>query len=32
MYLFVKVVGIGHGLVLYPIYMIACFNLVMKFR
>ena len=29
---FVKTVGIGHGVVLYPIYMIMCFNLVMKFR
>jgi integral membrane protein len=29
---FVKIVGIGHGVVLYPIYMIMCFNLVMKFR
>jgi integral membrane protein len=32
MYLFVKVVGIGHGIILYPIYMIMCFNLVMRFR
>jgi integral membrane protein len=31
-HLFVDVVGIGHGIVLYPIYMIMCFNLVMKFR
>jgi len=31
-YVFVKIVGIGHGVVLYPIYMIVCFNLVMKFR
>jgi len=29
---FVKVVGIGHGIVLYPLYMIMCFNLVMRFR
>jgi len=29
---FVDIVGIGHGVVLYPIYMILCFNLVMKFR
>jgi integral membrane protein len=29
---FVKVVGIGHGIVLYPIYMIMCFNLVLRFR
>ncbi|HEY5110731.1 MAG TPA: DUF3817 domain-containing protein [Acidimicrobiales bacterium] len=29
---FVDIVGIGHGVVLYPIYMITCFNLVMKFR
>jgi integral membrane protein len=29
---FVDIVGIGHGVVLYPIYMIMCFNLVMKFR
>jgi integral membrane protein len=32
MYWFVRVVGIGHGIVLYPIYMIMCFNLVMRFR
>jgi integral membrane protein len=32
MYWFVKIVGVGHGVVLYPIYMIMCFNLVMKFR
>jgi integral membrane protein len=31
-HLFVDVVGIGHGIVLYPIYMIMCFNLVMRFR
>jgi integral membrane protein len=31
-HLFVDVVGIGHGIVLYPIYMITCFNLTMKFR
>jgi integral membrane protein len=31
-YLFVKIVGIGHGIILYPIYMIMCFNLVMRFR
>jgi integral membrane protein len=30
--LFVRIVGIGHGIVLYPIYMIMCFNLVMRFR
>ncbi len=29
---FVEVVGVGHGVVLYPIYMIMCFNLVMRFR
>jgi integral membrane protein len=26
------VVGIGHGVVLYPIYMITCFQMVLKFR
>ncbi len=31
-YVFVKIVGIGHGVILYPIYMIVCFNLVLKFR
>ena len=31
-HVFVDVVGVGHGVVLYPIYMIMCFNLVMKFR
>jgi integral membrane protein len=29
---FVRVVGIGHGIVLYPLYMIMCFNLVLRFR
>ena len=29
---FVRVVGIGHGIVLYPIYMVMCFNVVLKFR
>ena len=29
---FVRVIGIGHGVVLYPIYMIMCFNVVLKFR
>jgi integral membrane protein len=32
MFWFVRVVGIGHGIVLYPLYMIMCFNLVMRFR
>ncbi len=31
-HLFVDVVGIGHGIILYPIYMIMCFNLVFRFR
>jgi integral membrane protein len=31
-HLFVDVVGIGHGIILYPIYMIMCFNLVIRFR
>lgn len=31
-YWFVEVVGVGHGVILYPIYMIMCFNLVIKFR
>jgi len=26
------VVGIGHGVILYPIYMITCFQVVLKFR
>lgn len=30
--LFVDVVGIGHGIILYPLYMIMCFNMVLKFR
>ena len=30
--LFVQIDGIAHGFVLYPVYMIMCFNLVMKFR
>jgi integral membrane protein len=28
----VDIDGIGHGLVMYPLYMIASFNLVLKFR
>jgi integral membrane protein len=32
MFWFVRVVGIGHGIVLYPLYMIMCFNLVLRFR
>ena len=31
-FVFVQIVGIGHGVVLYPIYMVMCFNLVTKFR
>ena len=31
-HLFVDVVGIGHGIILYPIYMIMCCNLVIRFR
>jgi len=30
--IFVDVVGIGHGIVLYPLYMIMCFNMVLKFH
>ncbi len=26
------VIGIGHGVVLYPIYMVSCFNLILKAR
>jgi len=25
-----RVVGIGHGVVLYPVYMVLCFNLAIK--
>ena len=28
----VRVVGIGHGVVLYPIYMVTCFWVVLKAR
>ena len=28
----VTIVGIGHGVVLYPIYMVLCFQLAMKAR
>jgi hypothetical protein len=28
--IFVDVVGIGHGIVLYPLYMIMCFNMVLE--
>jgi integral membrane protein len=27
---FVKIIGIGHGVVLYPLYMIASFQMVLK--
>jgi len=27
-----SIIGIGHGVVLYPIYMAACFNLILKAR
>ena len=30
--LFVRIDGIGHGIVMYPLYMIASFNMVLKFR
>ena len=29
---FRSIIGIGHGVVLYPIYMAACFNLILKAR
>jgi integral membrane protein len=29
---FVALVGVGHGVVLYPIYMVTCFNLILKAR
>ena len=29
---FRTVLGIGHGVVLYPIYLFMCFQLVLKFR
>ena len=29
---FVALIGIGHGVVLYPIYMVSCFNLILKAR
>ena len=28
----VKIDGIAHGIVMYPLYMIASFNMVLKFR
>jgi integral membrane protein len=31
-YWFVKVIGVGHGIVLYPIYMVTCFNLVLRHK
>lgn len=31
-HLFVDVVGIGHGVVLYPIYLVMCFQLTLKAR
>ncbi len=27
-----SIVGLSHGVVLYPIYMVACFNLILKAR
>jgi integral membrane protein len=27
---FVALIGVGHGVVLYPIYMVTCFNLILK--
>ena len=30
--LFVRIDGVLHGMVLYPIYMIMCFQLVLKFK
>ena len=32
MHIFVAIVGIGHGVVLYPIYMIMCFALALRAR
>ena len=29
---FRAIIGIGHGVLLYPIYMAACFNLILKAR
>lgn len=29
---FVKIDGVVHGLILYPVYMIMCFQLVIKFK
>lgn len=29
---FVKTIGIGHGIVLYPLYMIASFQMVLKYK
>ena len=29
---FVKVVGVGHGVLLYPLYMVTCFQVVLKYR
>jgi integral membrane protein len=28
----VRIDGIGHGIVMYPLYMVASFNMVLKFR
>lgn len=32
LHLFVAIVGIGHGVVLYPIYLITCFLFALKAR
>jgi integral membrane protein len=30
--LFVRIDGVLHGMVLYPVYMIVCFQMVLKFK
>jgi integral membrane protein len=32
LHIFVAIVGIGHGVVLFPIYLVTCFLFVMKAR
>jgi integral membrane protein len=32
MHALLRIDGVGHGVVLYPLYMIMCFNMVLKFR
>jgi len=32
LHVLLRIDGVGHGIVLYPLYMIMCFNMVLKFH